>query len=243
MDYGFHMSCPFCKTSEFTLIGDKEGWRWVRCDNCELAYINPLPTDEQLRDFYSKYPANYKNVKNSQRKISRFKRKLWPITLMTKGRRFLDVGCNTGFAAEAARQLGCDSHGIDLSDEAIEIASGLYPKCHYYHETIQSFSTRGVQFDIVSCSEVIEHLNDIDSFISSLSSLVAKNGILYLTTPDAGHFRVPNDFLAWKDVTPPEHAILFQKKHVKSLLEKSGFRVKYFLPMIKPSIRVIAEKL
>lgn len=238
------MACPVCSSDNHSEIGYKDGWRWVQCDECALAYMDPLPSDKELKAFYDRYPANKKNVKNSARKVNRFKRKLWLVQHFVKSPHgdSLDIGCNTGFAVEAARQLGFRANGIDLSSEAIELARELYPDCMFDNATVEEYARRGREFDLVSCSEVIEHLNALDGFLAGLSALVKPGGALYLTTPDAGHFRVPKDFLSWPDVSPPEHVMLFRKTHIQELFDRMGFDIRLFIPMLKPSIRVIGVK-
>lgn len=165
-----------------------------------------------------------------------------PLLFLTKGRSFLDVGCNTGFAVEAARLLGCEATGIDLSDEAIDIAKKSYENCHFFNVTIEEFAKTDKQYDIISCAEVIEHVTDAHSFLNTVQSLLKTGGVLYLTTPDAGHFRVPKKFLEWNDVSPPQHTMLFTKKNIKNLMNKHGLDVLYFQPMLKPNIRLVAKK-
>ncbi|MEJ1335487.1 MAG: class I SAM-dependent methyltransferase [Candidatus Sedimenticola sp. (ex Thyasira tokunagai)] len=236
------MSCPLCTEENKTALGIKNGWTWVRCTDCGLSYIDPLPTSEELRDYYSLYGVNKKNIKNANRKVRRFKRKFWPLLFLTKGRSFLDVGCNTGFAVEAARSLGCEATGIDLSDEAIDIAKKSFKHCRFFNVTIEEFAKTEKQYDIISCAEVIEHVTDAHSFLDKIHSLLKAGGILYLTTPDAGHFRVPKSFLEWNDVSPPQHTMLYTKKNIKKLMSEHGLDVLYFQPMLKPNIRLVAKK-
>ena len=98
------------------------------------------------------------------------------------------------------------------------------------------------QYDLVFCTEVIEHVIDFRSFAKSLADLVKKGGILYLTTPDSGYFRTPKNLLEWSEIKPPEHLQWFQKKHLKILFESLGLKVS-FQPTWKPGIRMVAKKL
>jgi hypothetical protein len=52
---------------------------------------------------------------------------------ITKGMRSLDVGCAKGYIAEAFRLVGFESHGLDYSDVAIDIAKNLFPQCSFKH--------------------------------------------------------------------------------------------------------------
>jgi len=237
------MSCYVCRADDPEEIGRKNGHRVVRCRNCGFYYVHPLPTPETLREYYSRYGANLKNVRNAAWKLRRFKRKILPLIFFTRGRDFLDIGCNIGFGAEAARRLGCRAVGIDMSDQAIDLARQMYPKNTFHNLSALELADQVDRtFDIVLCSEIIEHLSDIHAFMASLRSLVKPGGILYLTTPDAGHFRVPKDFLSWKEVIPPEHIGFFNRAILQRLLAQYGFRVLYFQPMLKPNLRLLARR-
>jgi 2-polyprenyl-3-methyl-5-hydroxy-6-metoxy-1,4-benzoquinol methylase len=203
-----------------------------------------MPSNQELGDFYKQYYANEKNKRNSSKKVRRWWRKLLPLKLLVRGGSFLDLGCNTGFAVEAARRLGFEATGYDLSNEAIELARSTYGQCAFNLGTASDASEKGLRYDAVLCAEMIEHLTELKAFSKAISILVKPGGVLYLTTPDAGRYGNPKDLLAWKEVCPPEHLIYFGRKQVEQLLVSAGFRVLFFMPVFhKSSIRVLARKL
>ncbi|HEX9626161.1 MAG TPA: methyltransferase domain-containing protein [Acidiferrobacterales bacterium] len=237
------MPCPLCHGDDLTPVGEKNSYHIVACRGCGLRHVGDMPTPEALGAYYAAYHGNVKNVRNAARKVARWWRRLLPLRWLARGRTFLDVGCNTGFAVEAARRLGFTASGYDLSDEAIDYARQTYPHCRFEHGTAQTAATEGRTYDAVLCSEMIEHLTELDGFADALAKLVRPGGILYLTTPDAGRFRVPEDLLAWKEVCPPHHLIYFDRTQIRRFLESTGFQVMGFMPVLhKPSIRVFARR-
>lgn len=236
------MSCPVCSSINKTEIGEKDGWHLVRCSDCALNYLKTMPTQAQLDEYYAKYYLIEKNTKNNARKISRFKRRIFPLSLLANGKKFLDIGCSTGFAVEAAHQLGFEATGIDVGEGAIEVAKKEFPHNEFHHMTCQQLAEQTTdKFDFIFCAEVIEHLDDPHSFVASIRKMLNDDGLLYLTTPDAGHFKVPKNILNWYDTIPPEHTMLYTKNTMKQLLAMHGLNVKFFMPMIKPSMRFIAR--
>lgn len=237
------MTCPLCHATASDALGRKDGYDIVECRECGLRHVRDMPTPETLNAFYSRYPGNDKNIRNAGRKIRRWQRKLLPLRLLARGKRFLDLGCNTGFAVEAARRLGYEATGYDLSDAAIEHARAAYPRCEFHHGVADAAASSGKTYDAVLCAEMIEHLTELDSLGQALSRLVSPGGVLYLTTPDAGRLRNPGRLLAWKEVCPPEHLIYFGREQIRRFLEGLGFRVILFLPVWhKASLRVLARK-
>ena len=238
------MSCPLCHADTQRVEGEKSGYRICECEGCGLMYSDPMPTPQQLDEIYAEYGVNKKNILRAREKVLRWRRRLFLIQMLAPRGRFLDIGCNTGFAAEAARRYGYDAFGIDLGRQSIDIAREMFPGCHFELETAQVLAERGEKFELVTCSEVIEHLTELETFVEALRGLVAPGGLLYLTTPDVGHWRVPKDKLAWSEISPPHHLIYFGKPQMRQLLESHGFKVMFFFPMPhKPNLRVLARRL
>jgi 2-polyprenyl-3-methyl-5-hydroxy-6-metoxy-1,4-benzoquinol methylase len=191
------MGCLVCGSADFLPLGEKSGFPVVQCRACTHRFVHPMPSQRIIDDYYARYWINTKNIRNGDLKIRRLKRILRRFLRHAKGKRFLDIGCNTGFGVEAARRLGYQATGIDLSDEAIEIAAKLYPDNRFIKGTAQAFAGNGEQFDAVLCREVIEHMPEVHSFMEALRALMKVGGVLWLSTPDAGQLRVPKEFPSW----------------------------------------------
>ena len=201
-----------------------------------------MPSQDVIDAYYARYWINTKNIRNDDLKIRRLKRIFTRFLRHSPGKDFLDIGCNTGFGVEAARRLGYRAAGVDVSAEAIEIARGLYPANRFFDGTSQAFAARGEQFDAILCREVIEHMPEVHSFMASLKSLMRVGGVLWLTTPDAGHFRVPSSFPTWKEVIPPEHISFFNRDSLQRLFREYDIEIAHKQWQWKPSLRVLARR-
>ena len=90
-----------------------------------------------------------------------------------KGLRILDIGCGGGLLAEPLARLGGDVTGIDASEGAIAAArdhanrAGL--NITYDHIPAEDFADRGLSFDIIIASEVIEHVSDRRGFLATMA--------------------------------------------------------------------------
>ena len=236
------MGCPVCGEARLEPLGEKNGFPLVLCLTCTQRFVHPMPSQRIIDDYYARYWINQKNIRNGDLKIRRLKRILRPFLRHAPGKRFLDIGCNTGFGVEAARRLGYEATGIDVSGEAIEIATSLYPQNRFVAAPAQSFAAEGEPFDAILCREVIEHMPEVHSFMAALRSLMKPGAVLWLTTPDAGHFRVPKDFPAWKEVIPPEHISFYNLGSLRRLLGQYGIAIEKKQLLWKPSLRVRARR-
>jgi 2-polyprenyl-6-hydroxyphenyl methylase/3-demethylubiquinone-9 3-methyltransferase len=98
----------------------------------------------------------------------------------------LDVGCGAGLLTEPLARLGASVTGLDASAELIAAARD--------HATAQGLaidyrsgelSELEGQFDLITCMEVIEHVADPAAFVTTLAKLLASEGLLILSTPNA----------------------------------------------------------
>ncbi len=212
---------------------------FVQCRACELYRVETMPTAVEVALLYDDY-AVYAGKAGA--KMRRATRRLRWLKRRGAEETFLDVGANFGFTTEAARRLGFVAHGIDIDAEAIAAGQRQFPETRLECATAETFAASGFQADLVYCSEVIEHLAEPRKFAAALARLTRPGGRLYLTTPDAGHWRRPAPFIAWKEVKPPEHLIWFSKSSLTKLLTEAGFSRLRFAPTLKPAIRLTAQR-
>lgn len=233
--------CPLCKSTECHDIGIKNEYIIISCETCGLRFVKNMPTLYELGTFYSKNYGNKKDERNVKRKVLRWYLKLLPLKILINSGSLLDLGCNTGFAVEAARKLGFQSIGYDLSEQAIAIARKSFTKNTYHCGTANDAILENKQYDVVICAEMIEHLTELDELSKALSSLVRLGGILYLTTPQLDSKN--GALLLRSDVCPPEHLIYFGKQQLEQFLRQAGFKVLFHAPVLnKNSIRVFARR-
>ena len=102
-----------------------------------------------------------------------------------KNLKILDIGCGGGILCEPLSRLGGNVTGIDISKKAIEIAKKHSQeeklKINYFNEEVTSFKKTN-NFDLITCMEVIEHIDNIDFFIKNAKRLLKKDGMLIGST-------------------------------------------------------------
>jgi len=104
-----------------------------------------------------------------------------------KGKAVLDVGCGGGLLSEEFAKAGAEVTGIDLAPKAIEAATG-HAKANaldinYLHSSIEKFLPGNEEkFDIVVCSEVLEHVFDLQQFVKDMMGTLKPGGKFLFST-------------------------------------------------------------
>ena len=98
----------------------------------------------------------------------------------------LDVGCGDGRITKELSSSFPNKKitGVDYSDKAINLAKALNPSGDY--KCIDICTNNNLShYDAITLIEVFEHIpiNNCRSFANALSSILAKNGLLYITVP------------------------------------------------------------
>jgi SAM-dependent methyltransferase len=238
---------PACKACGMELSsavsrGNKNGFSLLPCPQCATVTVNPFPTVAELIVFYQSYQGSTDYQSKKDKKIRRARKRIQRMIPLAPGKKFLDVGCNYGFTAAAALGLGLDAHGIDIDGTAVTAAQKMFGQEKYTSISVENYAAQGHKADMIYTSEVIEHVHDPERFVQSIAEILNKGGILYLTTPDGGHFTLPKNYARWEAVRPPEHIVYFTRKGIRHLLEKHGLKIRKFFFAFKPGIQLLAEK-
>ena len=155
----------------------------------------------------------------------------------------MDFGCGGGFIAYALSFIAKSSSGVDINKKAIAYAKKRFGRVNYFNADFKKLLDSENQYDFVHSSELIEHVSDINLYMRVLENLVKKNGHLYVTTPDLGHPKVPNNITEWDVLCPPIHVQHFTKKTVTKLFNKYGFEIIKFYKNKKPGLIFLSKKL
>ncbi|HVY86801.1 MAG TPA: bifunctional 2-polyprenyl-6-hydroxyphenol methylase/3-demethylubiquinol 3-O-methyltransferase UbiG [Caulobacterales bacterium] len=103
-----------------------------------------------------------------------------------KGLSILDIGCGGGLISAPLARLGGEITAVDASEEAIGAArahaerAGL--EIDFRVTTAEALAAQNARYDIVVAMEIIEHVADVQAFLTSAAALVKPGGLLLLST-------------------------------------------------------------
>lgn len=98
--------------------------------------------------------------------------------------KILDVGCGGGILCEPLARLGADVTGIDVNEKAIRVAinHSKKNKLKINYRNIDINQIKDKSFDVITCMEVLEHVDDINQIIYHSAKILKSGGIFIGST-------------------------------------------------------------
>lgn len=134
-----------------------------------MSQPQALPTTSNYRKHITKNPLKKVFIENYHNNLINLISPLNP-------QRILDAGCGEGFILKKLyeNKIGKTLEGVDNFLEAITIGKKLHPYLSLKKGSIYSLRYTTNQFDIVLCTEVLEHLDDPKKALKGIER-VSKN--------------------------------------------------------------------
>ena len=197
----------------------------IECLDCGFKHLYPLPTQEQLNEFYKDHFAESTPSPNLNDK----KESIIGYVGNSSGKRILDIGAWDGDFLDQFKDLSWERIGIEpgkkkkgiLESKGIHVYTELFDKI--------DLSTLG-EFDVINLSFVLEHALVPQNILQGVfEKLLKPESIICI--------EVPNDFnplqmaiiknknipMYW--ICSPDHINYFDFSSLEKLLKKVGFEV------------------
>lgn len=89
-----------------------------------------------------------------------------------KEMRICDLGCGVGWLANEMRVFG-EVTGVDFSPEGVRAASARWPGLSFMVGDVTKYRPQE-PFNLVVCSDVIEHIEDQRAFIENIAGMLTE---------------------------------------------------------------------
>jgi SAM-dependent methyltransferase len=227
------LPCQLCEGKSFRLWDTKDGVDIIVCQRCDFGRAE-MPPDE-LSNVHEVYGDDYHSqrgwAQSFDRQVRRYRHWLKYLTQMHRGPgTLLDIGCSLGYTPVAARGLGWQAWGTDISRKAVqetqERGFDAFVSTHP-----RDFPDSLPPLDAVVMAAVVEHLPDPFDYLRALRERMAPGGLAYIYVPDFSAIlrRGPQVFY----VGPPNHLWYFTRKTMARSLELSGWEM-VRPPLVRP---------
>ena len=117
-----------------------------------------------------------------------FFRHLKNLTVSRKVDSILDAGCGEGFTLNRLKEKGIGRRweGLEYSEAAIELGKKVYPDIKIIHGSVYELPYKDNSFDLVLCTEVLEHLEEPAKALKELVRV--SNKYLVISVPNEPFF-------------------------------------------------------
>lgn len=136
-----------------------------------------------------------------------FQRHLYRLAAKAKPGRILEVGCGEGFLSAylKSRMPQTQLHGLDINERAVEFAHDHFGhRVQFSSGSIYTLPFETGSFDLVLCSQVLEHLEDPDAALAELKRV--SGDYLLISVPAEPMFRLLSGLFTGLGWGPdPEH--------------------------------------
>lgn len=236
------MDCPICLASSADVKAKPEPYTFYRCRACGVYFADPRTAPESSADLHTAvyYAGETRPDEDrheaASHEVAEFRsREL--LELFGRPGRLLDVGCGTGFLLAAARGLGWQVQGVELSAAAAGYASSTFG-VPVREGSLEEAGFAEGSFDAITLIHVLEHVPDPRALLKESHRLLAPGGILRIAVPNARGLLYSAHNLFHKvrgrygrtkfscSLFPPFHIFAFDADSLRALLAMEGFAVR-----------------
>ena len=135
---------------------------------------------------------------------------------------WMDIGCGSGYLLSQAKNAGFETTGIEPG------GWGQIAAERKHLNVVQGFLTNKTflkHFDIISATDVVEHIPTPVDFMKLMSSYLLPGGFIIISIPFSDSLEARLFQTKWDMVAPPTHCQFFSLSSLKLLLELSGLEL------------------
>ncbi len=225
----------WCGNHELSSFSDT----YLLCKSCQTLVLREWPEEGTFavesddQDFYGKsywfehqeHDLQFGNIVDRSRTDLPERALDWLRTFLKYKRppgRTLELGCSHGGFVSLLRWAGFEASGLELSPWVVDFARQAF-QIPMYQGKLEDQRIEPASLDAVILMDVLEHLPDPISTITTVANLLKEDGILVIQTPcyPEGHSFASlqegnNPFLLMFQA--PEHVYLFSQSSIRQFL-------------------------
>lgn len=232
--------CPLCKGLECELIDatirndNEKKYKMYKCKDCETHFINPLPTANDLENYYDGYfrkevhtEIYYDNeylksifqsfLPEAKLRVQRVEKDL------CLSDRILEIGCSVGYFLYSIQNKVSLAYGTEWDSK-----SRMFIKDEFKSKIIKTSKNPedfNLIFDKIFMFHVLEHIEDPINYLKSLKKYLQPDGKIYIEVPNVDDVLIKT--YACKDFInfyyKKAHLYNFNEKGLGFIFDHAGF--------------------
>lgn len=200
--------CIICGSDTIEIIDKKGTFSYFKCENCDFIYKNRkhIVSKEEEKARYDEHNNNFEDPKYIEYFEDFINKSILPF--IGSGKDSLDFGSGpVPVLGKILSEKYC--FNVDLYD--------------YYYSPEKIYLDK--QYDLITCTEVIEHIGNPLEYFKIFKRLLKTNGILAMMT--YFHPKDEDIFLNWHYIRDKTHISFFSEKTFNFISKELGLELKY----------------
>ena len=221
------MKCSICKSNHTTVFyrGKIRNGKYpnklknqviYECKSCKSFFLNKVLNYKTKE--YREITNESNEIKNLSFLSNELNNQLRFIEIDNlKNSDILDVGCGTGFLLDYLKKYSKSKSGVEKNKEFLKF---LRKSGHIAYSDLQQLDKK---YELITSFNVIEHVDNVISFIKSMYNLLKKNGTLIIETPNSNDILldlVGDEFKSF--YYRIQHRNYFNEKSLNNLMKLCG---------------------
>ncbi|MCM2477862.1 class I SAM-dependent methyltransferase [Serpentinimonas maccroryi] len=219
-DFGFQpLAGSYPKVPNSVVAEKKFPLDLTQCRECGLLQVINLPPINLV--FHDNYRYSSSTIPGLVRHFEQYAD--WLARHLQPGARVLEFGCNDGILLLPLQNMGFICKGIDASENvaALARAKGLDVSTGFLSEELLQEIGLARKFDLVTCSNVFAHIDDLSAVLRAVRFALGMNGLFAVEVHDGELVSREGQF----DSIYHEHLTYYTETTLRELLERGGFSV------------------
>ncbi len=189
--------CQLCEGALYDLylgrvyVLEDQVFDLVRCRNCGLIRVAPMPEPEVVRRLYDDgyferdfscgvRAGSYLETESSR--VEEYRETLEMIRKYRPGGRFLEVGCAGGSFLNYARRAGFEAEGVDISEWSAKTASEQFGLEVHVGRLVE-VGLPADTYDVVFLGDLLEHEPRPVELLTEVGRIVKTHGLVAVKVP------------------------------------------------------------
>ncbi len=210
-----HIECPVCGSNESHVVFQKDWFRYCKCNECSMVYLNPRLNEQATHAFYNgewtflynetKFVLNPEEITEDDRiNLNNFE--VIERLVGSKRGNLLEIGPG-GRAAflRAAKEKGFNLSAVEIGEDNVRSLRKILGDAVYQKE-LNDVGFESDRFDVVYMRDVFEHVLNPRELLAEINRIMRRGGILSI--------EVPNIEGAIYKLVRENHTVIFGFAHV-----------------------------
>ena len=231
-------TCQLCDsdTTKFLysisgIKNDPRDFNVVKCETCDLIYINPWYSEHESIELYqtSYYTDHVIDLSGKVRnflddrkgKVNDHRIEWGYLEKYKKGGRILDFGSGPGFFLEAL-EGNWEKYAVDTSEFAINNIQD--PAVNKFKGTLFEAGFKDNFFDAIYIGHTLDRLTNLKETFTELKRILNLDGVILIVTPNIGSL-CAKVFRGKYRLLYSNHLVYFTPETLMAFFARSGFKM------------------